>query len=259
MASKDIGLGNLDSLERGEGVAQIFGGYTGKTIAEGFINLRFSGIRDMAKKLQELAARVGEPKALENACRAGAKIIEKGYAQRVPDVTGNLKKSIRTRTKSYPQSGGVIAITGPLQTGNKGATERNGSGNIAWLYEFGSGRRKPGTQGRRTYINVHQSINKRMHRHSSANDEQFERMGRGYYFLMSSYDEPTRQARQGSGYPHDFGYTDGRQHPITLHPGETYAPMPASHAMQRTIDQEQQAVFNTLKSAIQNSISRLGG
>jgi hypothetical protein len=100
-------------------------------------------------------------------------------------------------------------------------------------------------------------INGKMRRHSSANDQQFANMSRGYYFLMGSRDEETRQARQGIGYPHDFGYSNGKQHPITLHPGDTYAPMPASHAMERSIAETKDAVLNTLKAAIQNSLDRL--
>jgi glucosamine 6-phosphate synthetase-like amidotransferase/phosphosugar isomerase protein len=46
-------------------------------------------------------------------------------------------------------------------------------------------------------------------------------------------------------------------HPVTLHPGETYGRMPASHAMQKTISEQQGAVFNTLKAAIQANIDRL--
>jgi glucosamine 6-phosphate synthetase-like amidotransferase/phosphosugar isomerase protein len=59
------------------------------------------------------------------------------------------------------------------------------------------------------------------------------------------------------GYPHDFGHTNGKMHPVTLHPGETYGAMPASHAMQKTIDEQQEAVFNTLKTAIENTLLRL--
>ena len=66
---------------------------------------------------------------------------------------------------------------------------------------------------------------------------------------MGSKNEPTRQARAGSGYPHDFIYALG--------PNETYGKMPASHAMQNTISQEQSAVFSTLQQAIKNSIMKL--
>lgn len=257
MAENDLGMGNF-GITQGEGAAQLYGGYTGKTIAEGFVNLRFSGLKELSEKLIKLAARVGDPQMVNRIVEDASKIIERGYKQRVGDVTGNLKKSTTTRTKYYKESGVTIAITGPKQTGPIGSTEDQASGNHAWLVEFGTKKRRPGTQGRRTYINVHQSINMRMRRHSSVNDEQFARMSRGYYFLMGSKDEPTRQARAGRGYPHDFGYTDGRQHPVTLHPGEVYGAMPARHAMQRTINEEERAVFNHMKTAIENTLRRYG-
>ena len=48
-------------------------------------------------------------------------------------------------------------------------------------------------------------INGKMKRSASGvTDSKFASMGKGYYFLMGSIDEPTRQARAGSGYPHDF-------------------------------------------------------
>jgi hypothetical protein len=185
----------------------------------------------------------------------GAKIIAEGYAMRAGNVTGNLAKSVKVKVREYGQA--TVAVVGPLQTGSKGATEREGSGNAAWIVEFGTGRRRPGTQGRRTYLNVHQAINGKMTRRSTANNVQFANMSRGYYFLMGSKNEPTRQARAGSGYPHDFGYSGGRQHPITLRPGETYGAMPARHPMERTINAEQQRVFNTLRFALEKEIEKL--
>jgi hypothetical protein len=252
----DLGL---PSITQGEGVARDIGGSTGKSLAQGFVTVKTAGIRDLALKLQALAAKMGEPAALGNCVKEAAKHIENGYRSRVADVTGNLRKSIRTRIKSYPEDGGVIAIVGPLQTGPVGANDKQASGNHAWMVEFGTGRRRPGTQGRRTYINVHQAINGKMSRHSSANDQQFANMSKGYYFLMGSRDEPTRQARRGRGGNHDF-YTDkktGRQHPVTLHPGDEYGEMKPTNAMQNTITQEQQAVLSTLTAALKRNLERL--
>lgn len=248
MDENDLGMGNW-GITQGEGAARLMGGYTGKEIARGFVTIQTSGVRELALKLQKLSALAGDYKALERCVVEAAKHIEKGYKRRVGNVTGNLRKSVRTKAKVYPEDGGVIAITGPIQTGPVGSTPDQASGKHAWLKEFGTGPRRPGTQGRRTYLNVHQLINKRMIRRSSANDQQFQRMSRGYYFIMSSKNEPTRQARAGSGYPHDFIYTLG--------PNETYGKMPASNAMQNTISQEQSAVFSTLQQAIKNSIMKL--
>jgi len=239
----------------GEGAARIYGESTAKSLAEGFVTIRTAGIRELAEKLQNLALKVGKPDRLKSIVTSAAKLIEREYAQQVGDVTGGLKKSVTTRSKVYESA--AVAITGPRQTGSVGSTDTQASGNHAWLVEFGSGRRRPGTEGRRTYINVHQMINRRMKRHSSANDRQFANMGRGYYFLMGSINEPTRRAREGIGYPHDFGYSGGRQHPITLHPGEDYGAMPARHPMERTINSQQQPVFNFLRNAIQNTIDSL--
>jgi hypothetical protein len=104
-------------------------------------------------------------------------------------------------------------------------------------------------------------INGRMNRHSSRqnafNDAQFASMSKGYYFLMGSKNEPTRQKRAGSGYPHDFAVTNGKQHPMTMHPGETYAPTPARHTMEHAINRSSAAVLASLKAAIQRQIDSL--
>jgi hypothetical protein len=242
-------------ITQGQGSPRTLGGSTGKSLAEGFVTVKTAGIRELAEQLQALATKMGEPKALEDATRKAAEHIRKGYRSKVGNATGNLKKSVRIKTKTYDAA--AVAIVGPWQSGNAGSRDGAESGNHAWLVEFGTDRRKPGTKGRRTYLNVHQLINGKMRRHSSANNQQFANMSKGYYFLMGSINEATRQAGMGKGYPHDFGVTGGKMHPVTLHPGETYAPMPAKHAMQKTIDEQQGAVFNTLKAAIENTLARL--
>lgn len=244
-------------LTQGQGAARLtFAGETNKSVAEGFVTIQTAGLRELADEYQRMAKDFGRIARLDLIAKKGAEIIEKSYVSRVADVTGNLRKSMGIKKKTYGESVGV-AIVGPKMTGNQGADPEEGSGNHAFLVEFGTAKRHPGTQGRRTYINVHQLINGRMRRHSSANDSQFRNMSKGFYFLMGSKREPTRQARMGSGYPHDFGHTDGRMHPITLHPGEEYGAMPAQHPMERTITAEQQKVFSTLEAALKNSMDRL--
>lgn len=245
-------MANWD-ITQGEGAARVMGGYTGKQIANSFVTIQTKGIREFALELQKMAAIAGDPRALERCVVEAAKIIERGYKSRIPQATGNLRRSVKTKAKSYPNDGAVIAITGPTQTGPMGSTESQASGNHAWLYEFGTGPRRAGTQGRRTYINVHQAINGKMTRHSSANDEQFARMGKGYYFLMGSINVPGRETGRGAFVQKPGGGT----RPYTLAPGETYGPMPKSNAMQNTINENQTAVFNTLKNAIQNTIKGL--
>jgi hypothetical protein len=242
-------------ITQGQGSPRTFGGQTGKSLAEGFVTVKTAGIRELAERLEALAAQMGEPKALESAVKKAGEHIKKGYKAKIRDATGNLSKSVYIKTKTYDAA--AVAIVGPRQTGSGRGTEEGGSGNAAWIFEFGTGTRKPGTKGRRTYINVHQMINGKMRRHSSANDKQFANMSKGYYFLMGSKYEEARQAAMGKGYPHDFGVSGGKMHPITLHPGETYGRMPASHAMEKTISEQQGAVFNTLKAAIKANIDRL--
>lgn len=242
-------------ITQGQGSPRDFGGSTGKSLAEGFVTVKTAGIRELAEELEALAKGAGEPKTLEKCVELAGKHIQAGYKAKVRSATGNLSKSVKIKTKTYDAA--AVAIIGPLQTGSGSATDQNGSGNAAWLYEFGTDRRKPGTKGRRTYLNVHQMINGKMRRHSSANNTQFANMSRGYYFLMGSINEATRQGGMGKGYPHDFGFTGGKMHPITLHPGDDYGAMPATHAMEKTISEQRGAVFNTLKAAIQANIDRL--
>jgi hypothetical protein len=242
-------------ITQGVGAPRVMDGQTGKQLTNAFVTVKTAGVRELAERLERIGAKMGEPKALEKCVELAGEHIKKGYKAKVNKVTENLSKSVRIETKTYDAA--AVAVIGPWQSGTSGATSKQASGNHAWLVEFGTDARKPGTNGRQTYLNVHQMINGKMKRHSSANNQQFANMSKGYYFLMSSYDEPTRQARMGSGYPHDFGFTNGKMHPITLHPGETIAPMPAQHAMEKTIGEQQVAVFNTLKAAIQNSLDRL--
>jgi hypothetical protein len=242
-------------ITQGIGAPRVMDGQTGKQLTNAFVTVKTAGIRELAEKLEMLGARMGEPKALQNCVKLAGEHIKKGYKAKVNKVTENLSKSVRIETKSYDAA--AVAIIGPWQSGTSGATSKQASGNHAWLHEFGSDARKPGTKGRRTYLNVHQMINGKMKRHSSANNSQFANMSKGYYFLMGSINEATRQAKMGSGYPHDFGTTNGKMHPVTLHPGETYGAMPASHSMEKTIGEQQNAVFNTLQTAIQNTLDRL--
>lgn len=220
-------------------------GRTARQNAEAIVSVRIAGAKELADRLELMAIRANldGTKILMQIAKTASQPILKGYKKRINTVTGNLSKSVRTAApKQRSKYRGVgVAITGPQVTGPVGADPELGSGNHAWLLEWGTGARKPGTQGRRTYLNVHQMINRRMSvigtGNKNFNNLQFERMGKGHYFLMGSKNERTRQAKMGSGYPHDFGSDGpGDMHPITLQPGETYAPMPAKHPMEQTID-----------------------
>lgn len=233
-------------------------GKTGRDFASAFARVEVKGVNELAAKLRRLADGMGKDSTdyFRRAVREASKPISVGYINKVRDVTGNLRKSVATETRFYPP-GVYVAITGPRHSGNRGATPEEGSGNHAWLVEFGTGYRKPGTQNRRAYVNIHQAINGKMKRTQTMNDEQFARAGAGYYFLMGSLNEPTRQARRGSGYPHDFAGSGQDQHPITLRPGETIAPMPAQHPMENTIRESANVVQTLLVNAINKRIASL--
>lgn len=241
------------------------GGMTANQIVEGFINVRFSGANEVAQQLELMAVRAGvnANKLLYEAAKAASKPIRDGYKRKIRDATGNLRKSVTTRPPQRKYDGVGVAITGPVVTGPVGASPDKGSGNHAWLVEFGTGRRKPGSRGRRVYLNVHQAINGRFGRMTNLgvfNNKQYERMGRGYYFLMGSKNEPTRQARRGSGYPHDFVPDgDGGTRPYFLESGETLAPMPAQHPMEKTISESSGVVMNTLINSMQGYMRTIMG
>jgi hypothetical protein len=234
-----------------------------------FVTVSVAGVQQLTKKLQGIADSVDVKgakglKMMGGAVKTASKPILDGYRAKAKahDVTGNLGKSTKTFVRTYTNTkygtgGVVVAATGPEQTGRKGATNKRPSGNHAWLVEFGSPPRRPGTKNRRTYVNVHQAINGRMKRIGSMHDEEFARQKTGFYFLMGSLREPTRQARAGSGYPHDFAFTEGRgQHPYTLHPGETYGGMPAQGLMQKTLASVGSQVNSSLISLLTTAINK---
>lgn len=253
------------SIEQGIGAArQLENGLTGIEQAKQFVNIRMTGIADLVKRFRELASAASQPEVLRKCVRRASEPIFEGYKQRAKEheATGNLAAATTRKYKDYPE--GAVAVIGPRQTGPVGDRPGRRSANHAWLVEFGTDARRPGTRGRRKYINVHQMINGKMSRAGSLNDEQFRAAGAGYYYLMGSINEPTRQGGGRPGYPRDFAGPgpggDGRkQHPITLKPGETIAGMPAQNLMQDTIAANTQRTFNLLKAALEAEITARGG
>jgi hypothetical protein len=250
-------------ITQGQGSPRDFGGRSGKQLAEGFVTVQTAGAREVAEELRRLANSVGADadKLLYESCRDAARIIQKRYKAKVGDVTGNLAKSVRIEKRVYPQDNTVLAIVGPYQSGRGASQEGAESGNHAWIVEFGTDRRKPGTKGRRTYLNVHQMINGKMKRAGSFNNDQFANMSKGYYYLMGAINEPTRQARWGRGGDHDFWTPggSGKSRPVTLHPGETYGAMPAKHAMEQAISESGSEALNSLINSIQSKINGIIG
>jgi hypothetical protein len=227
--------------------------------AEAFIRVSLTGVGPMIDILDLLIGSFGKGAVLEKVLREAAIPIRDEYKSRAltHDATGNLAKSTTIKTKTYP-SGISIAVAGPRHTGSAGATGKMASGNHSWLVEFGSnGRRQPSTRNRKTYVNVHKMINRKMTVHARLEDsEKFAKRSRGYYFLMSSWHEPTRQPRRGKGYPHDFLPDIGKGPRVyTLHPGETYGAMPGYGLMQKTIAAQSANVRNILRSGIVDAIN----
>lgn len=238
-------------------------GMTAKQTADGFVGIRVDGARELIKQLQGFVGVLESDEVMFNAVNEGAKIIEGSYRKRaqIHMATSNLARSVKIKKRKYDNDGGpvAVAVVGPEYTGQMGAYGGRGSGNHAMLVEFGSGPRRPGTQGRRTYINVHQKINGRMgpmRRSTRMNDEQFARAGAGYYFLMGSLRERANQPAGRPGYSRDFADGPGpRQHPITLKPGDTIAPMPAMHLMRDAISAHRTNVYNAIIRVLKLAVS----
>lgn len=239
------------------------GGLTGAQRVSSFVNVRTDGIRDLARSLLRAATAMGADatKPLTAAAKEAAVPVMAAYKSNINDITGNLKRSVRVQAGQKRYEGVGIAVAGPVHVKNADEWDvlKKGAGNHAWLYELGTGRRKPGSQNRRTYVNVHQSINGRMNRVSNErgglafDNEQFERMGRGYYFLMGSINVAQRKSGKGAFVPDGKGGT----RPFFLASGDTYGEMKPSRAMERAIQQASPAALNALRDAINAQISKL--
>lgn len=248
-------------IEQGIGSArELEGGGTALERANQFVAVKTAGVRDLVKTLQALAGSAASEAVLSKAVMKAKRPLEQHYVglANQHEATGNLARSVTHKKVKYPD--GMIVVVGPRQTGPVGSTRDKASGNHAWLVEFGTGRRKPGSNNRRAYVNVHQRINGRMARAGSFNNTQFEQMGRGYYFLMGSLDE--RAGAGGKpGYSRDFSdsYGTREQHPITLKPGDTIAPMKPLGLMEKTINATDRQVFEILKASLEAGITAAGG
>lgn len=257
-----VGMANLPSITKHNPAARDIDGSTGLTQANQFVTMRTAGVRELVERLNKLAG-VESHAILAKIVRNASRIVMEEYrtlAER-HEATGNLAKSVTIIKRTYDNGRGgkaVVDVIGPRQTGRSASREGAESGNHAWLVEFGSDPRKPGTKGRRTYVNIHQMVNGRMKLHpgKSMNDKQFQNASRGYYFLMGSL----RERGAGDRYSRDFAGPgprgDGRkQHPITLEPGETIAPMPALHLMRDVVEANSRDVHTALEIGLINAIN----
>jgi hypothetical protein len=225
-----------------------------------FVRVALTGLAPMLDTMDNVIGAVQKQGEIAKILVRAGQPIKKEYKRLalLHDATGNLAKSTTHKTKKYP-SGNVAVIVGPRHTGTKGASEEKGSGNHSWLVEFGSnGRRRPSNRGKRKmYVSVHKMVNRKMTMHAPyVESDKFAKMMKGYYFLMSSWRNPTRQARAGKGYTHDFLPGGGV---YTLHPGETYGAMPKLQLMQKTLlskgNQARDIARNGIIEAINNALS----
>ena len=237
-------------------------GQTGAQRASSFARVNVEGARELSQALLRAATGDGIDAIgpLTAAAKKSAEQVAAAYKGNVSRVTGNLYRSVRVRAgkKKYPGIG--IAVVGPLHVVAKDDEwdlEKKGAGNHAWLAEFGTGPRRPATQNRRTYLRVHEKINGRFNRVPNGgrpfDNEQFERMGRGFYFLVGSKNVPQRAQGKGAFVPDGRGGT----RPYFLAPNETYPAMPAKHWMERSIQQSGPAALNSLLAALRKQIDGL--
>jgi hypothetical protein len=239
-------------------------GLTGSRRAEGFVAVRVEGVSEWLNELRKYASILASDEVLFRATAQGGEVIKKDYKRlaRSHMATGNLAASTKIKKRKY-SSGVYVAVVGPEQTGSYGTKAGVRSGNHAFWVEFGTGTRRPGTQNRRAYVNVHQMVNRRMTRHppNQWDDESFERAGRGFYFLMGSLVARRDQPAGRAGYSRDFaGPGDGgdgrKQHPISLKPGESIAPMPALGLMSEAINSNRSNVENAVISVLRAAVAR---
>jgi hypothetical protein len=237
------------------------GGQTGSQRAAGFVRVNVKGTSELVAALLRAASSTGSNgiRPLTDAAKKAAKKIGDEYSSQVSKVTGNLARSVRVRDGKKKYAGNGIAVVGPVHVvdSEKWDIEKKGAGNHAWLGEFGTGARRPATQGRRTFLYVHEKINGRFNRVPNEgrpfDNEQFERMGRGFYFLMGSKNVSQRSQGKGAFVPDGKGGT----RPYFLAPNETYPAMPAAHWMEKSIQQAGPAALNTLMNALKAQIDRI--
>lgn len=227
----------------------------------GLFQVQTAGARELSRALLRAATRCGREATgpLTEAAKKAAVPIIQAYQEQINQVTGNLYRSVRVKPGKKKHPGVGIAVVGPVHKvdGKEWDVEKKGAGNHAFLVEFGTGPRRPATQNRRTYLNVHQLINGRMHKVANGgrpfDNTQFERMGRGYYFLMGSKNNPQRSSGPGAFVKDSNGGT----RPMAIGPNETYGAMRPQNAMQKAIKRAAPATLSALMAALNTQIKKL--
>ncbi len=82
-----------------------------------YIEGKLTGLQDLFRKLDELESKVRK-KITSKALQAGMKPLTKAARAGIHDDTGQLRRSLGTRTRTYRNSGVVVVMMGP-RTGFK--------------------------------------------------------------------------------------------------------------------------------------------
>lgn len=207
-----------------------------------FISLDWAkGFEDLAKKMASIYART-EPRELESVMRSAAREIANDYKSLAQNnaATGNLAKSVQT--KFIPYNYAAVAIAGPKHTGSGGADE-NGSGNHAWLIEFGTDRRRPGGGEKKPALYVHKEINGRTRGFGAMNAMDFENASSEYSYIMGSINRPFINPQKHFG-------------PYKLKPGEDYGAMPKLGWMEDVTLANRPTVQRLMQDGIRGIIER---
>lgn len=92
------------------------GGQTGRQIAGGFASVTAQGGQELVEALLRAATRAGveATKPLNDACKIALQPVMEAYKGLIPQVTGNLHRSVAIRNIKNQKSKGVgAAIAGP--------------------------------------------------------------------------------------------------------------------------------------------------
>jgi hypothetical protein len=195
-----------------------------------------SALEDLAKRMAKLYARM-EPPELRPVMMNAVKSIADDYrtiAQRNA-ATGNLAKSVQRKFIAYDYAASVIA--GPKHTGSGSADEETGSGNHAWLIEFGTKERRPGGGNKKPALYVHKEVNGRMKGYGAMASEDFEEASSEYAFVMGTKNRPFINPGKHWG-------------PYAVRPNQTYGAMPRLGWMQDTIMANRADVQRSLERGV---------
>jgi len=103
------------------------------------LTLQLQGLDVLIGKLSDLDKKVRK-KSIRRAVRASAAPVQKAMKQKAPKLTGGLKKSIKSKVKTYSKTGTTVAIIGSDRdfTTVDAKGEKYRPGLIAHIIERGS-------------------------------------------------------------------------------------------------------------------------